>query len=455
MPVEALVESPPTPGRLDLRRKIWQLAWPVLVQNLFQTLILITDALMVGWLGTTSLAAMGVAWPIFFTAGNLLNALGVATQALVARAVGERDPAKARANAATGLAAGMMLGLVFAWAGARGSHWMATFFSDDPEVVHGATLFLTVAFLATPFSVLATIATAVLRGAGNTATPMRVSGSVNLINIGLNYLLIFGHAGAPELGITGAAVATFCAKAVEGIVLLALLYHPRAPVPLAVSDFGRICRGSIARFARVTLPAVAEPLVLHSGFLLFSAMVAGLGAAAIAAHRIAVSIEALSFMPGFAFGVACATLVGQALGARRPREAEGSCRETLFMAAGLMTVIGLAYVAFPRQLAGLYGAEPNVTALVIGCLFIGALEQPFMAIGMVLQGALRGAGDTRSTVYVAAAGVWVVRVPFVWLAVRAGWGLTGVWLVALVDWGVRASAYSLLYRRGGWKAVRL
>ncbi|MBI5365803.1 MAG: MATE family efflux transporter [Planctomycetes bacterium] len=457
MPVDTLVYARPAPpkARRSLRREVWKLAWPVLLQNFFQTLILVTDSLMVGSLGKEALAAMGAAWPIYWSAQSLLAAIQVGTLALVARSVGEEDEGKTRANSMTALVLGLVCGLVFAAAGSWGAYAMAACFSHEPEVVHLSGLFLEISLLALPFTAFAMVATSILRGAGDTATPMWVSGSVNLLNILLNWLLIFGKAGCPALGIPGSALATFAAKAVEGAVLLGLLFLPRGPAGLRLGDAARIGRASMARFFRVTVPAMVEPLVLHSGFLVFSAMVAALGAASMAAHRIAVSIESLSFMPGFSFGIACSTLVGQALGARQPRAAELSCRETLRMAVLMMSALGLVYVAFPRQLARCYIDDPEVLSLVVTCLLIGALEQPFMGISMSLQGALRGAGDTKSTVYVAALGVWCVRVPGTWLVTRLGWGLPGVWVVALVDWSVRSAAYALLYRRGHWKRVAL
>ncbi|MBI3270283.1 MAG: MATE family efflux transporter [Planctomycetes bacterium] len=455
MLVETPVETRPTLTRRRLRREVWRLAWPVIVQNFFQTLILTTDALFVGWLGTSSLAAMGVAWPIFWSSSAILFAIQVGALALVARAVGEGDPEKSRESAATALVAGLFLGLPLAAACSLGAEPLARLFSADPELVHRASLFLAVASLSLPFSILTHVGTAVLRGSGNTSTPMWVAGGVNLINIALNYLLIFGRYGFPELGITGAGVATLSARMVEGLVLAGWLCRRDAVIRLTLADLGRISRASLARFLRVTVPAMVEPLVLHSGFLVFSGLISSLGAASMAAHRVAVSIESFTFMPGFAFGIASATLVGQALGARRPRQAEVSCQEALRMAMLLMVGVGLAYLVAPVALARCFTTDPDVLPKVVTCLLLAGLEQPFMAVGLTLQGALRGAGDTRSTVYVAAVGVWAVRVPFVWLAVRHGFGLGGVWAVALVDWSIRAGIYWWLYRRGRWKAVAL
>ena len=164
-------------------------------------------------------------------------------------------------------------------------------------------------------------------------------------------------------------------------------------------------------------------------------------------------------MPGFGVAVAVSAVVGQFLGAGRPDRAERGLREGARMALLLMSTIGAVFLLFPRPMVGLFlpGPEGASAAQVAAlCLMIAALEQPFMALAMTFAGGLRGAGDTRSPVLVAAIGVWGVRVPLAWaLAFPAGLGLTGIWITMIADWAVRSALFAVILRRGRWKNLKL
>jgi putative MATE family efflux protein len=196
---------------------------------------------------------------------------------------------------------------------------------------------------------------------------------------------------------------------------------------------------------------------MQTGFLLFSKAVTTLGSHPAAAHRAAVTVESLSYMPGYGFAVACSALVGQYLGARRPEQAAVAARESVFLAALLMSLIGVAFVLVPGTLLGLFiPNDPETIRLGVACLLIAAFEQPLMGAAMVYAGALRGAGDTRSPLAVGALSVWLVRVPLAWfLAFPAGLGLNGLWLTMVADWSVRAAAFAWIVRRGKWKSATL
>ena len=189
---------------------------------------------------------------------------------------------------------------------------------------------------------------------------------------------------------------------------------------------------------------------------MFQRIIAELGTVALAAHRIAVNVESLSFMPGLGVSVAISALVGQSLGARRPELAEASVQRGLMLSAVLMSTIGLLFFFLGRPIASVFGATPQVLDLAGMAIQIAALEQPGLAAQFVIAGSLRGAGDTRSPFYVSIVGVTLFRVPVVYLlAIVLGWGLAGVWLGTALDWTARAITCYLLYRGGAWKRVEL
>jgi putative MATE family efflux protein len=215
----------------------------------------------------------------------------------------------------------------------------------------------------------------------------------------------------------------------------------------------------MARLVRVSIPAAVEPVILQSGFLLYNKAITALGVIPMAAHRAAITVESLTFMPAWGFAVAGSAVVGQYLGAGRPDRAEAGLRECARLSTALLTVMGVVFFFTAEPLVRLFLRGPGEAATVAAaaaCLRIAAFEQPFMAMGMALGGALRGAGDTRSPVIVGILGVWGVRIPMAWaLAFPAGLGLNGIWITMIADWALRTVVFSILFRRGRWKTIKL
>jgi len=285
--------------------------------------------------------------------------------------------------------------------------------------------------------------------------------AANAANTLGNFVLIFGAWGMPELGVRGSGVATAIAIAGQGVATGLVLASGTARVRIGAAAFRRVTREAVARLARVTIPATVEPLILQSGFLVFTRFVNILGAEAAAAHRVAIAVESMSFMPGTGFSIACSALVGQRLGAKDPEGAALRARESMRLSIYVMGALGILFAGAPGALVQLFmdPAMPGAAAvapLAALCLTLGAFEQPALGTAMTLQGALRGAGDTRSPVLVAALGVWGARVPLAYLLTRTfPLGLAGVWITTVVDWTVRAAVTAWIYRRGKWREVKL
>ena len=176
-----------------------------------------------------------------------------------------------------------------------------------------------------------------------------------------------------------------------------------------------------------------------------------------AAHRVALAVESLTFMGGYGFVMAASGLVGQALGEGRPDKADAALRECGRLALAVMVPMGLLFLAFPGVFTRVFAPGlPAVAGLAAACVRIAGVNQPFMALAMTLAGGLRGAGDTRSPVATAVVGVWLVRVPLAWaLAYPAGLGLRGIWITMIVDWAARTAVLGAVYLRGRWKAIKL
>jgi putative MATE family efflux protein len=295
-----------------------------------------------------------------------------------------------------------------------------------------------------------------LRGSGDTRTPMVISAIANVANVAVAYPLIFGVAGLPALGIAGAAWGVAAARIVGfALVVRALLPGER----LRVSGLLRRWRPDLEILRPILAvggPAAAESGSIQVGLMIFSLIVISLGTDAFAAQQIVFNAANMSMMPGLAFSVASTTLVGQALGAGDPRRAERGGWRGAFTAAAWMSVMGVVFILIPEQIIALYTSDPEVVRLGSQGLRIVGFGQPFQGLAFVLAGALRGAGDTRTTLVVGTAAMWLIRVPLAFaLGIAAGLGVTGVWLAWAADWVLRGSLYARAFRRGAWKKIAI
>ncbi|MBN1421425.1 MAG: MATE family efflux transporter, partial [Planctomycetes bacterium] len=386
-----------------LRREIVRLAWPAAVQNLLQSGMFIVDTLMVGALtateGPSPLAAVGIASAVGWTVISVFTVIQVGAAAIVARATGAGDPARARRAAATALFAGVAAATAIGIAGTLLAPSLVVWLSgraveDTTRIL--ASRYLAILLAAFPVTSAWIVLSSILRASGDSASPMWSAGLANAVNILVNWVLIFGNLGAPRLGVLGAALGTVAAQAVSAVILFVVVYGGFSRrLPARLSDLWRGIRWGILReLVRVSAPTALEQTVFHAAFLMFQRAIFHLGDAAVAAHRVAITVESLCFMPAFGFYVAASTLTGQYLGARDPDGAERALRQIVRWAFGSMLVLGMMLVAFHRDLAGLFVSTEEVAGRAAGCIILGGIECPLIAIVLAMMGGLRGAGAT-------------------------------------------------------------
>jgi putative MATE family efflux protein len=276
-----------------------------------------------------------------------------------------------------------------------------------------------------------------------------------VVNVAAAFVLVFGYLGFPALGVAGAAWAAVVARALGvGFILWRLAVGGRAP---------GIGRGDwhpdpavMLRVVRVGGPAAIEQLVVQIGLMFFSMVSVRIGTAAFAAQQIVFNAAQLSQLPGMAFSVAATTAVGQSLGAGNVRRASLAGWLAFASAAVWMSLLGLTYALFGETWLRLYSDDVAVVSIGVSVMGMLALCQPIQAAAYVLSGALRGAGDTRTTMWGGLLGTCFVRVPVAFLlGLQLGLGLYGVWIGWFADWAVRATIYTLRFRSGRWSTSRL
>lgn len=445
---------PASPARL--RSDIIRLAWPVVAEQLLGTLAQTVDMVLVGPLGAVSVAAVGLSTqPLWFLMGPFYG-LGSGLGALVSRFVGAGEHENARAASRQGFWLGTILsvlvGALIWWQATNIVIWMG----GEPEAVPAAAAYLRAlapGLLALFWSM--TMA-AVPRAAGDTRTPFYISVGVNVLNFVLAWAMIYGHLGLPAMGLVGAGIATSTSRILGAVALWVVLVRGTGETRLEVNRLGQIDVGLIKRILNVGIPATVERLATSLAYVVYTRMVSSLGTVIQAAHYTAVIAEQISWTLGSGLTTAAATLVGQALGAKEPKQADAAIREAMKIGTVLVVPITILFLGFPTPYMHLFSKDPEVIAPAVAALRMATAGEWPMILSLVFIGALVGAGDSRAVAGVSLIGGWVVRLGLAALFVLVlPWGLTGAWAASVVDWFVRAALLFWRFRTGKWQSVKV
>jgi putative MATE family efflux protein len=442
---------------VSLDRTIFQLALPAVVENLLQTAVFFSDTVMIGWLkDPAALAAVGLAGTLMYLLTTLISALAVSATALVAQAWGARRTQDAGQVGAQAILLSLVFSVLVTVLLIPFIPTYLRLMGGEPAVIQKGTGYLRIVLAASVFSFPMMVANGVMRGAGDTRTPMWNTLAMNTWNIITSYVLIFGVGPFPSLALNGAAWGTATARTLGGFLAVGALLTGRTFLRLDWRQLRTWQQAITRRIVTLAIPTAIEAGVAQFGFLLFTRIVASLGTIALAAHQLALRVESLSYMPSWGLAVAATTLVGQALGAGDPELARRALRRTLVYSLVFNGILALAFVLFSRQIVLIFGSTSDVLALAAMALAIAAAELPGLGLEMILAGGMRGAGDTRTPMYVTLVGVLAFRLSVVYfLAVVLGWGLAGVWWGTAIDWTGRAAILWILFRRQEWQAVAL
>jgi putative MATE family efflux protein len=436
-------------GVTQIRRSVMALALPVTVSSLLQRTEGIVAVFLVGGLGAVPIAAVGLGQLLAFIATTLVSGLSVGTNVIVAQLWGARRRQDAGQAARHFLGLSMAVSLVLMGGGLLLNRFAMQQLGAAPEVMALSLPYSTLIFLVIPFTVLLQVLSSILQGTGNTKTPMYAMIVVNLLHVGLAYPLIYGRWGLPTLGVQGAAIAVGIAEAagVSYLIFRCLpLLHRSAHIRF---DFFRT-------MWQVGAPVSGERIVQQAGILAYTKIVLLYGTVSYAAHQVGLSIESLSFLPGYGFAIAAATMVGQSIGAGKYTRAKLENWEANRLATVIMSVMGLIFFFFPYVLLRAFTSDEAVIELGTLFLKIVAVIQIPLALTMVLAGSLRGAGDTHFIMIATTLGMWAVRVPIALMAgVWLNLGLLYVWMAMIADWTLRMALMLWRYRSERWRAIQV
>lgn len=463
VPATIPVELPQVETVRDLHTVVWRLAWPAVTAMLLQTVNSLMDVFFVGHLpnGAQALAATGIGGSILFLLISLAMGLTVGTTALVARFTGAEDTAQATHATGQSLTlaffSSIVIGMIFYWGRGTIVSWMFDI-HRSPQAAALCVQFLGAALLATVPMFVMNVLAAAFRGLGDTRTPMFITGVVVTTHMTFNALLIYGLLGFPRMGVRGAGTAMATSLYVGTILYLIALIR-WSPLKSALKrEHLRLETAWVARILKIGIPAAVQAIIRTLAMMTFSGILARTveGAAAIAAMQIGMRAESLAFMPGFGYSVAASALVGQSLGARDPKRAERYGWAATLQGIAIMTLMAALFFTFAVPFVRIFTGQPTVMRLGVSYLRINAFCEPFLALGMVLTGALQGAGDTTRPTFITIFTMWIVRLPLaIWLMFTCHLEAQGAWYSMTITTILGGLMTVALFQSGKWKRIKV
>ena len=437
--------------QIGLRRAIFLLAVPMILELAMESLFAVVDIYFVGKLGPSAVATVGLTETYLFLLYSIAMGLAMAVTAIIARRTGEKNREEAGKAAVQAIFLGVLCSIPFSIAGIFYSRELLTIMGADEWSInngHGYTQWM---LGGNAVIFLLFVINAVFRGAGDAAIAMRVLWIANLINIALDPILIFGLGPIPAMGIEGAAIATNIGRGVGVIIQLWTLFKGGKHLRTSISQLRWDAR-VILNIVKTSLGGVGQMIVAMTSWIFLMHILADVGSDAVAGATIAIRIMMFTMMPAWGLSNAAATLVGQNLGAGSPERAESSVWKIGVYNMIFLVGVAVIYFFFNTELMSFFSSDQNVIA--IGAEWLQILSYSYFVYGwwMVSTQAFNGAGDTRTPTKINLVFFWLIQIPLCYLlAIRLDWGHSGVF------WGVFFSETSVglftlwLFSRGSWK----
>ena len=436
-------------------RSVLLLAIPMVLEVILESVFAVTDVFFVGRLGENAVATVGLTESVMAVVYTLAIGLSIGATATVARRIGEHNPDGAARAAVQTLILGFVISVTVAALGVGFAPEILRMLGAPEAVVRSGAGFTRVMLGGNASVVMLFLVNAIFRGAGDAAIAMRVLWVANAINILLGPMLIFGVGPFPELGVVGAAVATTIGRGTGALFAIHRLFQPGRHIQVKREHLHvdtTLMRGLVRLSATGTL----QVFIGTASWIGLVRILSQFGAAALAGYTIAIRIILFALFPCWGLGNAAATMVGQALGARKPERAERAVWLAAFYNLCFLGTVGIVFVAFADEIAGLFTQDPSVLLYATDGLRIVALGFPFYAYGMVVNQSFNGAGDTWTPTYLNFMAFWVFELPVAYvLGIHLQLGPDGIfWAIALA-FSLLAVASATLFRRGGWKSKRV
>jgi putative MATE family efflux protein len=433
---------------------IFLLAVPMVLETVLESVFAVVDVFFVSRLGADAIATVGLTESMMVLIYTLAMGLGIGATATVARRIGEKDQEGASHAAAQAVLLGLIVAAVLGISGALAGPTLLRVMGASPGVIANSN-FTRVMLGGNINVVMLFLVNAIFRGAGDAVIAMRVLWLANAINIVLGPMLIFGVGPFPELGVVGAAVATNIGRGTGALYAISRLIRRGSRVQVVRRHF-RLDPALMWQMIRLSASGTFQILVGGASWVGLVRVISSFGSAALAGYTIGMRVVMFALLPSWGLSNAAATMVGQALGARKPDRAERAVwiagRYNLWFLGG----VGVIFVALAGPIVSLFTSDPAVASYAVASLRIVALGFPFYAYGMVLTSAFNGAGDTWTPTWINLLVFWLFEIPIAYmLALPLQVGPRGVFIAIMLAYSTLALVSAWLFRKGRWKTKRV
>jgi len=436
-------------------RALLLLAVPMVLEVALESVFAVVNVFWVGRLGPASVATVGLTEAMFSTIYALGLGLGIGATAMVARRIGEKNPEGAARAAVQAIALGVLIAIPIALVGGFLGPDLLRLMGASPDVVATGGGFTRVMFSGNFVILLLFLINAIFRGAGDAAIAMRSLWIANICNMILDPLLIFGVGPFPRLGVTGAAFATTIGRGVGVLYQFHRLSTAGKRFTIHREHL-RLEPGVLGTLLRLSGTGIFQILISTTSWVGLVRVISSFGSRALAGYTGGIRIILFALLPSWVMANAAATMVGQALGAKKPERAVAAVWRAGFYNLCFLGGVGVLFVILAPALISLFTRDPGVAGYGVDCLRIVSAGFLFYAYGMVLTSSFNGAGDTWTPTLLNLFCFWLWEIPLAWvLAKRAGLGPRGVFVAITVAFSTLAVASALLFRRGKWKTRRV
>ncbi len=439
----------------SIRRAIFLLSVPMILEMVMESLFAVVDIFFVGQVGTNAVATVGLTESVLTIIYSVAIGLSMATTALVARRVGEKNHHKAGDAAFQAIALAVIVSIIIGILGAVFARDILRLMGGEPQLVEDGFLYTRIMFLSNTSIMLLFLINGIFRGAGNASLAMRSLWLANGLNIVLDPIFIFGLGPIPEFGVAGAAIATTTGRTVGVIFQLYHLLGGKTIVKIGWDNVVLRVR-TLLNLLRLSSEGIGQFLVESASWIFLVRIISLFGSDALAGYTIAIRIIIFSILPSWGLSNAAATLVGQNLGADEPLRAEQSVWKTAYYNFLFLVVLSFVFYAGAYQFVGIFSDEPEVIRHGVESLRIICLGYVFLSYGMVVAHSFNGAGDTRTPLLINIGCYWVVQIPLAYgMAVWLDMGPTGVYIAIAIAFSLAAVVSVVLFQRGRWKLVKV
>ena len=442
---------------------IFTLAWPTMFEQLMQTAVQYIDTAMVGALGTQATAAVGATSTVSWLVGSSISALGVGFLTFIAQSYGAGNKEQASRYTAQAVLVTIIVGILFTILTLSLSGMVPVWMQVDPAIQELSATYFAIVYAPMLPRAATIIFGTVLRAAGDTKTPMRVGICINIINIILNFFLIFPttsyQIGSLELvlpgaglGVIGAAIASAIAFTLGGVYMtVALWKHPVvSPRGHKLTPDMEILRPCL----KVAFPNMLQRFGTSLGYVVFASMINSLGEASTAAHTIANTVESAFYIPGYGMQTAAATLAGNALGAKDKQRMKDLARTIIFIEVVLMIISGGLLFVFAPTMMQLFTQDPEVISLGSLVLRMVALSEPIYGVSIIIEGILQGVGKTVTPFVYNIIGMWGIRIVGTFICTQIlGYGLVSAWACMITHNIILFIMFLIHYLKGKWNPL--